>query len=207
MRFNIVGVQLNVDTRYRGRLTLAIPEAATLYLTVVDAASGQPVPLKQVSWRRAGAWSLVAPSFRFRAIEGGDRLVATVPVGEGCFDLGLRNEWKLDPPASAVIHAGDQELTLRVHHATGVRLNLSCDGVSVPWTEEMVSGGTFESVDGDGTLTDKINQTSAALFVVSGPGRYRFNLAAIAGFAAVEPFDVDVPGGEIIERSLELHHR
>jgi hypothetical protein len=187
---------------------LELPEAGTLYLTVVDAASGEPVKLRDVSWRPdTGAWSLRSPTYRFSAREGDARLVATIPLGAGDFDVGLRGEWKVEPPASAVIHAGDQEFVLRVRHVNGVRLKLRCGGAAVPWTPEMPLAVRIEPVDGDGVRTDATGFEAAATFTVSRPGRYRITLPALDGYADVEPFEVEVPQGGFVEKLVELRRR
>jgi hypothetical protein len=189
-------------------VALEVPEAATLYLTVVDSASGRPVDVKGVAWRPGtGAWSLVAPAIGFHPVDAGARLAATLPVGEGKFALALAGEWRLDPPASTVIHAGEQEFTLRVHHANGLRLKLECSGAAVEWKEEMPIGVKFESVDGDGVVTFVTGSKGSALFVVSRPGAYLVTIPAIAGYADVEPFEIAIPAGEFVEKTVELHRR
>jgi hypothetical protein len=199
--------ELRIAAPDSDHVALAVPEAGTLDLTVVDATSGRPVDVRGVSWRPGtGAWSLVAPAIGFHPIEGGARLAATLPVGEGRFDLGLSSEWRLDPPASTVIHAGEQEFTLRVHHANGVRLKLESGG-AVAWKDGMPYDVKFEPVDGDGVVTMANGFGATALFVVSRPGWYLVTLPAIAGYADVEPFKVEIPAGAYVEKTVELHRR
>ena len=206
-RFSIESLAFERDLRIAApdsdRVKLEVPEAGTLFLTVLDSTSGQPVNVGDVGWRVAGAWILVAPGFRFHDIEGSHRLAALLPVGAGNFDLGLGSEWRLDLPASAIIHPGEQEFTLRVHHAHGVRLKLECGGTHVFWSTEATFGVSFESIGGDGAVTSFHD----GLFVVSRPGRYRVTIPTMEEFAAVEPFEVDVPTGEYLEYEVELRRR
>jgi hypothetical protein len=210
-RFEVRGAGYSHDQKVGpagdDHVELRLGEPAKLIVHVVDEASGRPIELKWLQFIPAGdelAYGL-ARTIDLEYDRSRSRYSAVVPVGAGTFESIESEEWTLDAATSRVdVHSGEQEVTLRVHRTCGVIVALSCDGAKVAWPEDLGFECKIEPVAASVGTTWMAMNDELPRFGVAVPGRYRVTLPKIPGYAEVEPFEIDVPAGEFVTRTVAL---
>jgi hypothetical protein len=198
---------IRIDPPGNDHLEFTLAEPATLVLHVVDAASGQPVKIEWLGFTplRSGEWLVGASSINFKYDEEQARFSGSVPIGAGVITSFGDATWTLDDESTRVeIHAGEQEVTVRAHRLGGVIVALACGGARVAWPEDLGFECEIEPVDDKGHVASTSMRDELPCLAVTLPGRYRVKLPEIPGFAPVEPFEVDVPAGEFVKKTVEL---
>jgi hypothetical protein len=214
------GASRIVDVGPEGRedVEIVIPEAGTVIVTFFDDASGRGTAVEKPTWycaldaatRKAGGSS--------RPIELMVRSDATsyegrVPVGPAQFVFISRTLSPVDRGSKYEIGPGENRVTVDVRRSQGVtvrlRVNgepaLSSDGSTID--ERWLSKVAVEAASGRGKSDfSLIDRDATVTLLVSGPGRYRVAVPRVAGYAAVEPFEVDIPLGEVVVKDVDLVH-
>jgi hypothetical protein len=186
---------------------LKLGEPALLIVHVVDEASGAPVPLKLLRYTAAylDGWTGVFPSADLTRDASRESYTARVPVGAGRIESFDDWDWTLDESEAPLeVRSGEQEVTLRVHRTCGLLLALACGGAKVDWPEDLPLECRLEPVGDEGKWLWTGDEHGLSRLAVSRAGRYRVKVPEIPGYAPVEPFEVDVPAGRFVTRTIEL---
>lgn len=209
-RFTVLGAGYSHEEKVGpsgdDHVELRLGKPATLVVHVVDEASGSPIKLKWLRYVPTGDELIygVSQNIDLKYDGSRSRYLAVVPVGQGAFESFEAEEWTLDPTTSRIeVHSGEQEVTLKVVRACGVIVTLACGGAKVAWPEDLAFESKIEPIDPAGRTTWMSMRDDLHLGVAV-PGRYRVTLAKIPGYAEVEPFEVDVPAGEFVTRTVAL---
>ena len=186
---------------------LKLAEPATLIVHVVDAASGQPVELKWLRFIAAFAdhWSgpYCTADLHYDAAHA--RYTGLVPVGTGNLEPLGEWDWTTDETVAPLeIHAGEQAVTFRVHRTCGVLVALACAGAKVAWPEDLGLEVKIEPVDAAGRYLFTDTRDGLPRLGVAQAGRYKVTLPEIPGYAPIAPFEVDVPAGMFVTRTVNL---
>lgn len=185
---------------------LVLAEPAHLDVDVVDEATGQKVTLAWVAWRAFHAETIQFGSGEIQLAYDPVRrhYSGVVPLGEGCVRV-WDNDWTFDQlHAGATIHSGDQLLTFNVRRATGIAVELWCGTTKVPWTMPLIERCVIDSIDAPGASTDRALRDETLVVGVSAPGRYRVTVPEIPGYAPVDSFEINVPEGQFVTRTIYL---
>jgi hypothetical protein len=133
---------------------------------------------------------------------------ARVPVGPGTLLSFFDEERSLDGDTSMVeIHAGEQEIVAKSHPICGVSFDLSCDGAKVAWNEHDSWEIKVVRSDGVSRMSWSSFRDSHPVIAVDDPGRYTVTLPAIDGYDPVAPFEIEIPAGQFLQKTVELRKK
>jgi hypothetical protein len=186
---------------------LKLGEPAKLIVRVVDGTSGRPIELQWLQFvsENDGLLFGFAASINLEYERDRSVYLATVPVGGGTLESFGGEQWSLDPERTRVdVHSGSQQITLQARRTCGLVLALSCNGANVAWPSDFAAGCKIDPVGSDGHMSWVSFRTGQRRFAVTTPGRYRVTIPAIPGYAPVDPFEIEVPAGEFVMKTVEL---
>jgi hypothetical protein len=216
---------IEVGTAGRSDVSIALPEAAQLIVRIVDDATKEPVEWGYLDWSSVDdspfAYSRREILFWDRTAQA---LVGSTASGNGRFEgSSIAYEFLDDPDvpsATHTIHAGHNEIVLRVKRRCGVDLRLDRAAAEVLrdtvrlQSTCLASGATDEfvwdtrlagladsfsrdlsHVSDPSTAAGLLQRVARNYFALPGPGRYRFSFP---DFPAIASFEVDVPEREFV---------
>jgi len=222
--------RVSVGTEGRSDVTIALPEAALLVVKIVDDATQEPVALDYLEWNPLVEGQF---DFRVSELLHWDReeqaLVGATPFRTGSFKGGtLAFELLGDPTqpsATHTVHTGRNEIVLYVKRRCGIdlrldraaaelvkgaaRLQWTClaTGVSEETTWRVTFLATSDELaridfeEGDPSPATALRAALGRNCVpLPAPGRYRLSFP---DFAAIAPFEVDVPEGKFVKYVVE----
>lgn len=210
VRVDGAGIVSRVEVTAAGNpnVEIVLPDAAQLRVRVVAAADGKVVEIDHLSWSPVSEQE----TFMWDAGISLDRdasgvYSAQVPVGRGALASWGDESWEFDEQeVGADVHAGTQELVVRVHPTCGTNLELDCDGTKVPW-DDLAFQIKIEKLDGSDASSWKTYRDGRAVLGARAPGRYRITLPEIAGYEPVAPFEIEIPAGEFLTKKVALRKR
>jgi hypothetical protein len=198
---------VKIEPPRQDSLEFVVAEPALLHVRVVSEASGAPLHPWSLQWipePPEGSTQAGDPI----ELEPDDAMAvysAHVPVGAGRVVCMIDHGCVLDDDsATAVIHSGEQELTVRAHPGCGVALEGLEHGTPVDWPDEFADDVRVEAVGHSGRGAAIGAAGSQLLVVVTAPGSYRVTLPTLPDCVPIAPFVVDVPAGEFVKRTVEL---
>jgi hypothetical protein len=187
-------------------VALVLPEAARLHVRLVDEADRKPVYVTSLAWCPAmPSWQSDASSIALSFDAESLRYSACVPIGFGYVTASDADHWLLDGDAAmAEIEAGERELVIPATRGCGVVVELLCHGERVDYPDELLGDAAIKAVGhgGGGAGTSLVD--AHLEFPVTAPGRYLVTLPPIDGYAAVTPFEVEVPAGQFVHHPIEM---
>ena len=216
VRLREFGLHWLVETGSTGNrdVELIVAEPAEVTVKIVGP-DGEPMFFEHVLWAdaprsdpglphaRSAEWDGQRELHHFRAPEG----PLTVVVMDDRHDiLGERQH--------RIVAGQTNEITLRVRPASGVAVSLRDGPHLVPWHQSPWTEPAFPPVDlrRVGPGPGRIWEMDTLLFMggptvrleVTRPGRYSVTVADQPGYLPVEPFEIEIPEGEFVERVVEL---
>jgi len=215
---DLVGIAKLVDVGVDGRedIELVVPDAGTVAVTFFDDESGQAVIVEHPEWRalldaEARKSGAVFSGVRLRTREDGVTFEGRVPVGAARFEFLSRVYAPADHSATYTVKPGDQDFVVHLRRAQGITIQLRVQGeparapdgtaIDQRWLTKVKVSAVGGSGKVDFCWIDR--DTSVTSFVTE-PGRYRVTLPSLPGYAAVAPFDVDVPARLTVVKEVEL---
>jgi hypothetical protein len=131
-----------------------------------------------------------------------------VPVGLGSLVAFFDEKWVLEGETATIeVHAGEQELVAKAHPICGVTFDLSCDGAKVAWNERETWGIQVVRSDNVNRISWSSFRDSRPVIAVGEPGRYTVTLPAIDGYEPVAPFEIEIPAGQFLQKTVELQKK
>jgi hypothetical protein len=213
LRVDGAGIMKTIDVAVSGdrNVEIVLPVPAILRVRVVDSADRKPVKVESLSWMpRADAESfvggLVRVQLEFDAALG--CYSARVPVGPGQLHSFDFDSWEIEEEDGfAEVHAGVQELVVRVHKTCGVSIDLTCEGSKVAWANRDSMSIKIKKVEGANNGSWWSFRDGHPVVGVHVPGRCLVTLPDIDGYEPVPPFEVEIPAGEIVNKTVELRKK
>jgi hypothetical protein len=112
--------------------------------------------------------------------------------------------WILDERRVA-LRVGRNELTVRVEPTCGIHFSMTQDGQSFEWPEDLAFEVSALPAEWKGTPSFAYEVSTRYPWCwVEEPGHYRVEFAPVAGFEPIDPFEIDIPRGTFVERSIAL---
>jgi hypothetical protein len=192
---------------------IVLPESALLRVRVVASADGTPVKMKNLEWQPHAA-DLTAEEFAGLATvdleydAARKSFGARVPVGPGSLVANFDEKWVLDGETATIeVHAGEQELVAKAHPICGVSFDLACDGAKVAWNERDSWQIQVVRSDGVSRIAWSSFRDTHPVIAVAEPGRYTVTLPAIDGYEPVAPFEIEIPAGQFLQKTVELRKK
>jgi len=192
---------------------IVLPESALLRVRVVDSADGTPVRMKNLQWQPHAAELTVEEFSGLATVDlaydaARKSFGARVPVGPGSLVANFDEKWVLDDETETIeVHAGEQELVAKAHPICGVSFDLSCDGAKVAWNENVSWQIQVVQSDGVSRIAWSSFRDSHPVLAVADPGRYTVTLPAIDGYDPVAPFEIEIPAGQFLQKTVELRKK
>jgi len=189
---------------------IVLPDAATLRVRVVASTHGKPVHVEHLLWRpRAEQETLFGSqgvSLDYDAARG--CYEGRVPVGPGTLTSFLDESWEFDEEEPGIdVHSGSQELVVHVHPTCGAIFDLACGGAKVPWDEHAAFEVKLTAIEGGRGLAWSSFRDGHPVIAVRAAGRYTVTFPALEGFDAVAPFEIEIPSGEFVTKTVELRKK
>ncbi len=176
------------------KFEVVVPDPADVLVRPVDAQSGDPIVTEKIVWHgeipgHVGGYGL--RSAKYDADSGGYPFQASL----GKAYIGVRAEGYERTERAVEVLTGQNEFTLRIERACGVRVVL--DGL------EQVAKFALEPIDHDGRESDRGRGWSH----VTKPGRYTLRIPPIEGYEPVPDREIDVRTGQMLEVRIPLRKR
>ena len=198
--------RLVIDAERAGgetRVDIEIPPLVTVRAEVVDAVTGAPLEPERVQWCDGPL-----PGVSSRSLVSCKRL-----LGSGTFEF-VAPQGQVEVRAALFGYEdASQELELagreaharlELHCATGIWLALREGEATLPVDLDFWRGVRVVSSDGERAHRFPREGRGGALLIVDGPGHYAVSFPELAGFLPLQPFEVDVGAGEVVERVLAV---
>lgn len=197
------------------RCVLRVPRPATVELRAVDDRTGVPLPFRALAFSSAYATGLgdgpprmTARSevdargeptgvFRFRAHQG------AIEVRASFLDPAQRLQEVVNPVL--VLRPPGSRHLVRFRPSCGYVVVLREGAVAIGWEPDWESFG--RQVDGVGSVSRWGEEGTSRRFVTPFPGRYRFAVPDVEGYAPVPEQEVLVHAGEFTEHVIQLERR
>jgi len=102
------------------------------------------------------------------------------------------------------LHPGENRITLRLHHRTGILLTIREGGEPLELPRGWLDGIRFTPVQGTGTASHDWSDDGRHQFALDAPGTWDVELPELEGFAPIPLLRVEVPDGVVVECEVEL---
>ncbi|QDV10134.1 hypothetical protein Poly30_56960 [Planctomycetes bacterium Poly30] len=184
-------------------LRIEIPPPVQVTVTVRDSVSGEISDLvEHLSWHQAyDGPSSFAIHPTVQRNETTRQFDLTVPACAITVGLGgpqvARHHLTFDAEEGRNVELEARRIAL-------ARVELQCEGRTIPWPGEFRWEGACVHLEGDGEVSMRGTTKSGVTFNVTEPGRYRLTLPDVEGFALHEPIEIDMSIDEIQDVIVDL---
>ncbi|MEZ5963815.1 MAG: RNA polymerase sigma factor [Planctomycetota bacterium] len=173
-------------------IDIEVPPIAELHARVVDARSGAPLAPRRASWSD-GALDGLRENRRMSArVDHGE--VSFVSV-VGAVEVGLEHPDYEPLDVTVELVPGDNRCEWRMQPARGLVVTLRSQGSVVPMPVQWFGDLRCVPLDGAEFPTRTSSDSKAVRLYMPGSGRYRLEAPPVAGFAPIEPREVEVTDG------------
>ncbi len=194
------GVLLDVEPSPDANIRIELPELYPVTLTVVDGATGKPIPGAAVRWSREFIDG-IPDGWVERDMPPSEEGL-TIHLTEGRFSFGASSPNYGDQVMDAYAGSGEKQFTLKLTPCVQRELILKDGDAVIPWARTMSC--SFRRVDSEDfqPCEDSGDGTMRACF--AGPGLYEIRLGDLSGKHDDDRVVVDIRTGDSSPAVVQL---
>jgi len=172
-------------------------------VNVVDETTGQDAAINSLHWNSKRPEGVTGGGLASVEPDENGRFVFRAPLGE--IHISSWGGEYSSASANLVVRPGDNSATLSVRPSQGFLLRLKDGDSVIPWSWDYAV--TIEAKQGSGKSGSRRTDEKGHTVLVSEPGTYIVTLPTIEGFHALEPREIDIPEGEVVELVVQFERK
>jgi hypothetical protein len=199
LRLEPLGCWSAVEVGPSGRtdVEILVPPSGLVSVEVVERETLRPAEVEALEW--SGRFG---PSNRVEANPPASRIEFRAPQGE--IDIGLSSDAFRGHKEDIRVGSGRTEVRLEVARFSRVTLDLRDGETSVRWEGLWTLEAHYLEDETTRPIPSVGISNTHPLFLLERPGRYRFVIPDIPGFAPIPPQDLTVIPGTSIDHVIQL---